>query len=137
MHEWALAESVVCSAIKEASKRGAKRILELEVVLGELQAIDEEIFKYALEELKRGTIAEGAEVKIEHEEAEFKCRNCGHVWKLSELSLEEDVRENVHFVPEVVHSFLRCPNCGSRDFEVIKGRGVYIKEIKVVMRDGS
>ncbi len=134
MHEWALAESVIYSAIKEAERRGAKKILEIVVVLGELQAIDEEILKYALEELKKGTIAEEARIEMCSEEAEFKCRACGYVWKLSESPIREEIRENVHFVPEVVHSFIRCPKCGSRDFEVIKGRGVYIKEIKVVMR---
>ena len=133
MHEWALAESVIYSAIKEAERRNAKRIIEIDVVLGELQAIDSEILRYAMEELKRGTIAEGAKINLLSEEAEFRCRSCGHTWKLSEGSLEDDVRENIHFVPEVVHSFLKCPRCGSRDFEVIRGRGIYIKELKVVM----
>ncbi|HDJ51535.1 MAG TPA: hydrogenase nickel incorporation protein HypA, partial [Thermoprotei archaeon] len=103
------------------------------IVLGELQSIDEEILKYALENLKRGTEVENVEFELVKEEVEFKCRRCSNTWKLSDLreELSDDIRESIHFIPEVVHSFIRCPRCGSRDFEVVRGRGLYIESIVV------
>ncbi len=131
MHEWALAEAVLKTSIKIAKDEGIKKIGKVSVVLGELQDVDEEILKYALENLKAGTMADSAVFEFIHEPAEFKCRNCGHEWKLSDTKLDDAVvKEAVHFLPETVHSFVRCPSCGSRDFEVVKGRGVYIQSIR-------
>ncbi len=131
MHEWALAEAVLKTSVKIAKDRNIKRISKVEVVLGQLQDVDAEILSFALENLKEGTLADSAVFEFVGEPAEFKCRNCGHVWKLDDVGLEDAViKEAIHFLPETVHSFVRCPNCGSPDFEVIKGRGVYIRSIE-------
>ena len=33
------------------------------------------------------------------------------------------------FLPEMAHTYLKCPKCKSPDFDIIAGRGVYIKNI--------
>ena len=134
MHEWALAEGIIATVINYAKKNGMPEVKKVVVVLGELQDIEQEIVEFALNEMKKDTIANNAEFVFEEEKARFRCRNCGYEWDLknSKDILNEDIRENIHFVPEVVHSFLSCPKCGSRDFEVISGRGIYIKEINGV-----
>jgi len=133
MHEWALADGILKTAIEFAEQHKAKSIKKVVIVLGELQDVEQEIVEFALKEMKRNTLAENAEFLFREEEAIFKCRNCGYVWKLKEVekTLNSEIREDIHFVPEVVHAFLDCPRCGSRDFEVVKGRGVYISEIVV------
>lgn len=130
MHEWSLAEAILKSSVKEAEKRNLKKLLEVKIVLGDLQGIEEEIVKFGLESFKKGTIAEEANFIFIKEDAAFQCRNCQHAWNLKDMNLnDETIRESIHFVPEVVHSFVRCPACGSPDFEVVKGRGIYIEEI--------
>jgi len=130
MHEWSLAEAVLKASIKEAEKRNLEELTRVKIVFGELQGIEEEIVRFALDNLKKGTIAEGADFLFLKEEATFKCRNCNNTWKLKEINLNNDsTKECIHFVPEVVHSFMRCSKCGSPDFEVVSGRGIYIKEI--------
>jgi len=133
MHEWALADGILHTALEIAEKNGGKRIKKIRVVLGELQDVEGEIVEFALNEMKKGTIAEYAKIEFIEEEALFECRNCGYKWTLKDVSgkLDKEIREDIHFVPEVVHAFLECPRCGSRDFEVLQGRGVYIKEIVV------
>ncbi len=133
MHEWALADGILKTALEFAKEHRAKSVKRVTIVLGELQDVEREIVEFALNEMKKGTFAENAEFSFEEEEAIFKCRNCGHTWKLKDVEgeLNGEIREDIHFVPEVVHTFLSCPNCGSRDFEVVKGRGVYISEIVV------
>ncbi|AEH24329.1 hydrogenase nickel incorporation protein HypA [Pyrococcus yayanosii] len=139
MHEWALADAIVRTVLEYAGKEGASKVLAIRVVLGELQDVNAEVVAFAMRELMKGTIAEGAEIIFEEEEAIFRCRNCGHVWKLKEVKnrLDERIREDIHFIPEVVHAFLACPKCGSHDFEVVKGRGVYIAGIKVEKEGGA
>lgn len=130
MHEWSLAEAVLKSSVKEAKKRNLRKLLEVKIVLGELQGIEEEIVKFGLDSLKKGTIAEEADFIFINEKVTFKCRNCQNRWTLKEANINKHtIKESIHFVPEVVHSFIRCPRCGSPDFEVVRGRGIYIKEI--------
>jgi len=133
MHEWALADGIVRTALDYAKREGASRILAIKVVLGELQDVDAEIVEFAMKELLRGTIGEGAGIIFEEEEAVFRCRNCNYEWKLKDVRdrFDGSIKEEVHFIPEVVHAFLTCPKCGSRDFEVVSGRGVYISGIKI------
>jgi len=133
MHEWALADGILKTALEFAKEHKAKSVKRITIVLGELQDVEQEIVEFALNEMKKGTLAEKAEFSFKEEEAIFKCRNCGHMWKLKDVEgeLNGEIREDIHFVPEVVHTFLSCPKCGSRDFEVVKGRGVYISEIVV------
>jgi hydrogenase nickel incorporation protein HypA/HybF len=45
--------------------------------------------------------------------------------------LDPDMRESIHFLPEAGHAFIRCPSCGSPDYAVTSGRGVYIESIGV------
>jgi len=131
MHELALAQAVVMTLVEEASKRALNNI-NAEVVVGELQSIDMEIFESNLNELKELVYQERKikiNIRIVREEARFKCNRCGYIWRLSDLSIAEDAKEAIHFVPEAAHSYIQCPRCGSRDFEVISGRGVYVRLI--------
>lgn len=132
MHEWALADGILQTALEFANEHNAKKIKKITVVLGELQDVEQEIVEFALNQMKKDTIAENAIFEFEEERAIFKCRNCGYQWELEDVENKiKDVREDIHFIPEVVHAFLSCPKCGSRDFEVVKGRGIYISKIVV------
>ena len=133
MHEWALAEAVISTVLDVAAKESAKEVVEITIVIGALQQIDLEVFKFAMSTLVKGTIAENAKIIYENEPTILKCRVCGHEWSLEDAlnQLDEEIREAIHFVPELSHTYIKCPKCGSVDFEVIKGRGVYIKSIKI------
>ena len=132
MHEWALAEAVIMSVLRIAEEKGLKEVKEVVIKIGELQQIDIEIFKFALSELKSERNMENVEFKLETVEAEMMCRKCGYRWKFKDESLSEDVKEAIHFIPEVAHTFMRCQKCGSPDFEIISGRGVWIESISGV-----
>jgi len=132
MHEWALAEAIVWSVVDYVKANGGKAAGKVVVSLGELQAIDKEVLRYALSELIREAPFKIGEVKLVDEKAVFKCRNCGREWSLDDLKLGDEVREFIHFLPEVVHAYVKCPLCGSSDYEVVSGRGVKIISIEVV-----
>lgn len=132
MHEWSLAQAVIYTAIEYQKKKKLKQITELEIKMGELQQIDIEIFKFALREIVQLKKMMGTKIKIETEKAVFECRVCGYKWDFSDSTkkLNKDEAEFIHFIPEVAHIYLRCPKCKSPDFEVKKGRGVWVSSIK-------
>jgi len=131
MHEWALAEAVNSAAVEVGEKEGLKEITELNIRIGELQQIDLEIFEFALSHL-RAPMLRNAKINLKGEEAELKCRACGHRWSFSPKDLGQDVSESIHFIPEVAHTYLKCSKCGSPDFEIVRGRGVWIESVKGV-----
>jgi len=134
MHEWALAESVIKSSIAAAEKEQLKKITEINVLLGELQQIADDIFRFALDELVETYKDKFQDVRIniETEQSELRCKQCKHCWKFGEMKkkLSDDEAEAIHFIPEVAFVHTRCPNCGSPDFQILKGRGVSVSSIK-------
>jgi hydrogenase nickel incorporation protein HypA/HybF len=134
MHEWALAEAVIATAIEESRKEGLGEVTQITVKIGELQQIELEIFQFALDELAKvhdeDSLLTNAKIDLETERAIFKCRACGTEWDYRDTGVNEDEGEAIHFAPEVAHVYVRCPSCKSPDFEVIQGRGVLIKAIK-------
>lgn len=123
MHEWALAESVIKRWQEDVNLKDKKIV----VCLGGLQDIDFEIFKFAMDELLK-QYNTTKEYRIEKEEPLFKCNVCGKIFNLynRDTKTREEL-ENIHFIPEMVKAFVKCPQCQSIDYEIIKGRGVSIK----------
>ena len=134
MHEWALAEAVISTALKVAEKEKLRELTKIKIKIGELQQIDREIFEFALKEViqPQKAVLETAEIEIETDEAVFQCRICRHRWTYTEsmAGLTEDDIELIHFIPEVSHTYIKCRECNSPDFEVLKGRGVWIHDIQ-------
>ena len=132
MHEWALAEAVIATAIEDSRKEGVKEITGIKLKIGELQQMELEVFEFALDELakEQDELLTNVKIEMETEPAIFRCRVCGHEWDFDEAGLSDDEGEAVHFAPEVAHAYVRCPSCKSPDFEVTQGRGVLIQSIK-------
>lgn len=129
MHEWALAEAVISTALKIAGEEELKEITELKINVGELQQIDTEILEFALSQFQ-SPMLKNTKFNLENVKAELKCRVCGHKWRFSAEKLSEDISEYIHFIPEIAHTYMKCPKCGSPDFEILKGRGVWLESVK-------
>ena len=131
MHEWALAEAVVAAVSETANKEGLRKVTEVTIKVGELQQVELDVFNFALSQLKTAKL-KNAKFTIETVNAELKCRVCGHKWFFSKEKLDEETAEAIHFIPEIAHTYIKCSKCGSPDFEVIQGRGVWLESIKGV-----
>ena len=134
MHEWALAEGVIQTAMSVAMEQSLEKITEIVVQIGELQQIEHEILQFALEQLRTPMMKE-AIFTLETIHGKLKCRTCGTEWKFNPRGVAEDESEAIHFVPEVAHVYVSCPSCGSPDFQVIEGRGVILASIRGVKDD--
>jgi len=133
MHEWALAEGVITTAARFAEENGLTSVTEVVVMVGELQQVEHEVLHFAFDQLKT-PLFKNAEFVLKTQPAKFKCRNCGHLWNFKAEGMTEEVSEAIHFVPEMAHVYIKCSQCGSPDFEVMEGRGVWLATIKGVRK---
>jgi len=133
MHEWALAEAVIAAASEIAEKEGLREVREVKIKVGELQQVELDVLEFALSQLKPAMFKH-AKFRIEVAKAELRCRVCGHRWFFKTEKLDENASEAIHFVPEVAHIYIKCPKCGSPDFETLQGRGVWLESIKGVKK---
>lgn len=131
MHELALAEAVIRAAVDTAAQTGISRLTRIVVQIGELQSIDRETFEFALREVIPAFEPRVAamQIDLELEPARLRCRPCGREFALAESEgpAGEGESEAIHFIPELAHAFVRCPDCDSPDFEVTAGRGVLLR----------
>ena len=142
LHELSIAQNIVDSVLAEAGSRGAKRVLELRINVGELMQIDRKALRFGLKLLLTGPVLGGAQVSLRVRRASFSCRRCNSEWDMSEakrqlqkvrpelLVREPESRElPLHFFPYLYAAFIRCPRCGSSDAEVKDGKDVEIASL--------
>lgn len=132
MHEWALAEAVISTVDKVYKENNEAQVKAVNVFVGELQAVEMDIFSQGLKVLLAGYPFNPEVFRLQIEKASFKCNYCEEEWLLddhTELGAEE--KEAIHFLPETAHVYMRCPFCKSPDFKLHKGRGVYIGSIEL------
>jgi len=134
MHEWALAEAILSAAVEEAEKQKIKKLTKIKIAIGELQQIEQDIFKFALDEIIKSQkdLLNKVTISIKIEKSTLKCNSCNHLWTFSDMikKLNEEDAESIHFIPEVAFVHSRCPKCNSPDFEINSGRGVSIISIE-------
>ena len=133
MHEWALAESILVSAKQVAEQENMKTVAEVTIKVGELQQAEPPILRFALSQMKADTdIFKSTKFHILKAKSTLKCRVCVTTWQFNLKKLDKAAAEAIHFVPEAAHTFVKCPKCGSPDFEIVSGRGVWLQNIKGV-----
>ena len=142
MHELSIAQTIVDSVLSDADTRGAERVVQIDVDVGELMQLDRRALAGALRILLDGSRLKGARVRLHVESAEFTCRRCGRRWgmtqatkQLAHVPDELRVREPdskelpLHFLPSLYSAFLRCPHCGSSDILTQRGKEIRIRRV--------
>ena len=110
MHEWSLAEAILTSAKQIAEQEKLKEVTEVTIRVGELQQIEPPILRFALTQLKTETF-KNAKFHILKAKSQLKCKVCGTLWQFNIKKLDKTTAEAIHFVPEVAHTYIRCPKC--------------------------
>jgi len=131
MHEWALAEAVIAAAAEVAKKEKLKQVTEVTIKIGELQQVERGIFLFALKQLKSVGF-NNTRFRVTKGKTKLKCRACGNTWLFQKTKLDAETAEAIHFVPEVAHTYIKCSRCGSPDFEIAEGRGIWLENVKGV-----
>ena len=121
MHEFTLANQTADTIIKAALDKGAKKILSVEILLGELNLAGEEQFIFWLNEIldSKGEIAKDVKIDLKPVQAKIKCRQCGYE---GGLKPEDEDHHNPIF---------RCPSCNQVDIEIKKGIDCVLNRVEL------
>ena len=89
MHEWALAEGVVETALRVAELDSLKGVHTIHLRMGTLQQIDRDIFRDAIGTFlaEASEIVRNAAVEVESEPLSCECRICGETWSVNDEQL--------------------------------------------------
>ena len=112
MHEMALAEGILDIALDYAKQNDAKKINEIGLLIGEMSGVEIESLTFSFAMLGKGTIAEGAELKIKHVPLMGKCSKCGKEF-------------------HVEHYDFWCPECKNGVLKTISGREMQVEYLEV------
>lgn len=133
MHEYALADAVVRTVLATATAEHLTRVVAVDVRIGALQQIDRETFAAALTAVQPQDEPRlvGVRFELTTVPASFRCRPCGRSYEPDvAAAVDAHAGEAIHFVPELAHAWLRCPDCDSPDFDIVAGRGVTVASIE-------
>ena len=112
MHELAVTESLLEIALRHADRAGARRIVCLNLVVGELASIVDDSVQFYWDIISQDTIAEGAQLRFERVPGALRCMGCGHTFPMSGSSYI-------------------CPVCGERQVVVAGGDEFRLESIEV------
>ncbi len=79
MHEYSLVLSLIERVEQEARRNHAKLVKRVAVRLGELSGVEAELFEYAYEMARTGTLCASAELVVTRVPAVFRCSHCDRV----------------------------------------------------------
>ena len=122
MHEFSISSEIVRTVLETAEKNDGRKVLFIQLEVGELMLLNVEQITFWIHELFKGSPAEEAEVKVRMIQARIACKTCGYRGKAD--SERVDVLQ--HFVS------LYCPKCRSLQVKVEKGRECLLKKIQVL-----
>lgn len=112
MHELAITQSMLELVLSEASKTKAKKVEQINLLVGEMSGFVKESVQFYFDFLGKGTIAEGAALSFTPVPATARCRTCGKVFEIKE-------------------SDWTCPDCRQTSMEIIGGKELRVESIEV------
>jgi hydrogenase nickel incorporation protein HypA/HybF len=112
MHEFSIAVSMVDIAVEYAKKSNASKVNEIELEIGELSGVVYDAMEFAMEAAIKGTLIEGAKIKIIAPPGMAKCRSCNHEFRIDNI-------------------FDACPECGAYNPTVISGKELRVKSLNI------
>ncbi len=113
MHEVSIAQSLLDIAVRECKMAGYKKVNSISLLIGEASGVQIDSLRFAFDIIKKGTLAEDAELLITISPLTGKCVDCATT-----------------FYPQGDIVF-ECPNCKGNNFRMIKGNELDIVEIDV------
>ncbi len=121
MHELSLAVSIIETVLKAAKEHDVKKVLEINIEIGDFTVVSEDRLRFALEITSKDTIAEDAKIIITRTPGRIRCKKCGYEGESPPT--EDDPLQHL------IMSSLRCPKCGDTHTEITAGREMGVKDI--------
>ena len=115
MHELPITESILKIVLKHAEINGVRQVIAIHLQIGRLSDLEDEWVQRYFDYLSKGTLAEGAKLKIERTPIVLQCNHCTASYNVEITNIGDAV----------------CPDCGQKDSKLISGREYYIKNMEV------
>lgn len=131
MHELSTTKSILDTVVSVAEEHHAKKVLEVNLEIGDLTFLNVDQIKFWFEILSESTIAKGAVLNVNNIPIRVKCLDCSYEGETGYFG------EEIHSL-ELLSNFalpLKCKNCGSINISVISGKECMIKNIKLSLPD--
>jgi hydrogenase nickel incorporation protein HypA/HybF len=122
MHEYSIASEIAKNVLDAAEKQDAKRILSVQLDIGELTLLNVRQVTTWIHELFKGTMAEGAKIKVRTVRTLIRCPSCGYHGR-GTMDPEDPLK---HLIASP------CPRCGSLAIRIEKGRECVLRKIEAV-----
>lgn len=123
MHEFFITSQIVKSVLEEAQKRGAKKVIEVHLVIGSFTLLGVEQVRFSYKLLTDETMMKGSRLFIQHKSGKVKCDRCGYEGK---IGFKEDPIYHLSF------RTLTCPKC-SAPVKIVGGKECLIKSVKMAV----
>ena len=107
-----IAQSILDIAIAAAEAEGAQRILQVNMVAGELRAIEPVQLTFCFGIVAQDTIASAAHLNLEIIPVKGKCRQCEETFPVKDYDYT-------------------CPKCNSQEIQIVGGRELRLVDIEV------
>jgi hydrogenase nickel incorporation protein HypA/HybF len=116
MHELPVMEQVLKVVLKHAASNGVSRVLGVQIEVGVMSDLEEEWMQRYFDHLSRGSVAEGARLKVERVPARMTCAACGSTFNPDMTSQKR----------------LVCPECESPNCRLISGQEYRVVNLEAV-----
>ena len=106
MHEYGLVQTLLDRATEEAHSRGAIKVHQVNLAIGELSGVEPELLQLAWETFRERTVCDGARLSLRFVPARWSCPRCkrpfrrGDLLRCSECSLPARLDEGDDLVLE-------------------------------------
>ena len=112
MHELPIAQHTLERVLAHAREAGGGQVTAINLVIGQLSGVVETSFRFYWDLIAEGTEAAGARIQMAWVDVALGCRGCGGAFP-------PDGRD------------YRCPACGGRQVEIVRGRECFLESIEV------
>lgn len=113
MHEMPITQSIFEIVTEYARMNSAVRVKKVRIVIGNFTGVVEDSVRFYWESLTRDTVAEGAELEVEHVPLKVRCYNCQ-----SEYSAVDQFS-------------MFCTSCNAFGGEVLSGKELLVDTIDI------
>jgi len=115
MHELSITQNILEIALDYATQNQAHKIVEVHLQIGEITDFDDEWIQRYFDFVSKGTIAEGAKLRIARVAARLRCRQCLFIFPLNKSTWDT-----------------QCPSCQEKEGDLISGREFRVEALEVI-----
>ncbi len=116
MHELPVMNSILAVVLKHAASNQVKKVVAIHLQVGELSDLEDAWMQQYFDYVSKGSLAEGAVLKIERIPVVMRCSACGHSFRIN-------VKDGMKPL---------CPECGGDKHSLVSGREYLIKNMEVL-----